>query len=254
MLPVLMYHGLHANQDSHGRYDPVYSLRPDDFARQLDWLLEHGYRCAALQPSLFHPQPDGERRVLITFDDGDVSNYEVALPLLRERGMTAEFFVTSDFIGQPGMLEPGQVCELHHAGMGIGSHGRSHAFLEDLPADDMRAELGHSQDILQGLCGTATTSLALPGGRGGARERQAATGLGYRYLFGSVPGPNRHPQPGKWLQRLAMTRELPLQTFAALVQWQGLTPRAAQARFYALALPKKLIGNRAYERLRARLL
>jgi peptidoglycan/xylan/chitin deacetylase (PgdA/CDA1 family) len=35
----------------------------------------------------------------ITFDDGHVSNWVYALPLLKERGMRASFFVCTDFIG-----------------------------------------------------------------------------------------------------------------------------------------------------------
>src|SRR5690606_21962509 len=128
-LPVLMYHGLHPGPDAPGRFDPVYSVHPDAFAAQLDWLQRNGYRAVAASDR--EALEDG-RRVVITFDDGDVSNLEIALPLLRERGMVATFFVTSGFVGQPGMLSPRQVAALAEAGMEIGAHGHSHAFLEDL--------------------------------------------------------------------------------------------------------------------------
>ena len=80
----------------------------------------------------------------ITFDDGDVSNIEVALPMLLERGMVAEFFITSDFIDQPGMLSSKDVRSLADAGMGIGAHGKSHRFLEDLDQEDLEVELEDS--------------------------------------------------------------------------------------------------------------
>ncbi len=120
MLPVLMYHGLHADQNARGRYDPVYSLHPDDFARQLDWLLQSGHQTVHIDAGLSQAASSGTSRpVLITFDDGDVSNIEIALPLLVERGMVAEFFITSDFIGQPGMLSSQDVRSLSDVGMGI---------------------------------------------------------------------------------------------------------------------------------------
>lgn len=249
MLPVLMYHGLHDDAHAHGRYDPVYSLRPADFAYQLDWLVAQGYRTLRLGDA-----SPGEREVVISFDDGDVSNREVALPLLRERGMTAEFFVTSDFVGQPGMLSEDDVRELANAGMGIGSHGRSHALLEDLDATALEAELRDSRERLQDLIGEPVDALALPGGRGGERERRAALAIGYRHLLSSVPGPNRAPRPGAWMQRLAITRNTSAETFAALVRWRGLRPRIARTRHFALSLPKRVLGNPGYERLRARLL
>lgn len=253
MLPVLMYHGLHASSDDRGRYDPVYSVRPDDFGRQLDWLLEQGY-CGVRLDQVDASQRQGKRPVVITFDDGDVSNVEVALPMLLERGMTAEFFITSDFIGQAGMLSAEGVRALSAAGMGVGSHGRSHAFLEDVSPDELYAELHESRQALQGITGQAITSLALPGGRGGERERRVATALGYVDLLGSVPGPNRHRRRGQWYQRLAITRDMNLEQYADYVRWQGPRRMWLQARFHGLALPKRILGNQRYERLRARLL
>lgn len=251
-----MYHGLHADQGARGRYDAVYSVHPDAFARQLDWLQAQGYRTRALggDADASAGTDAAHKPVVITFDDGDISNIEVALPMLQARAMIAMFFITSDFIGQPGMLSAADVRSLADAGMGIGSHGRSHAFLEDLDTDALHAELHESRTRLQEIGGREVTAIALPGGRGGERERRVAWALGYRSLSGSVPGPNRAARDDGWLQRLPVTRTLALEDFAALVQWRGLQPRLARARFLALALPKRVLGNRRYERLRTRLL
>jgi len=77
-LPVLMYHGVHDDAPPRGRFDPVYSVTPRAFAVQLDWLREHGYRTVLLRDL---DTASGDKRVVITFDDGDASNAEVALPL-----------------------------------------------------------------------------------------------------------------------------------------------------------------------------
>jgi len=250
-LPMLMYHGLHVDAQSRGRFDPVYSVTPQAFARQLDRLATLGYSTVLLDELDDAP---GTRRVVITFDDGDLSNIEVALPLLRERRMRAEFFITSDFIDAQGMLSSADVRALAAAGMGIGSHGQTHRFLEDLPADAMTDELRASRQRLEHLCGHPVRSLALPGGRGGIRERRVAQALGFRHLLGSVPGPNVGRRDGGWLQRLAVTRGMNEDDVARLVQWRGLAPRLSLARFRLLQLPKRVLGNAGYERLRARLL
>lgn len=251
MLPILMYHGLHRDAASRGRFDAVYSVHPEMFARQLDWLLQARRRTVLLDETT---TGQGDDRVVISFDDGDVSNVEVALPLLAERGLRAEFFVTTDFIGQAGMLAPDDIRRLAAAGMGIGSHGRTHAFLADLDTSGLMAELDDSRCRLQAICGRPIDALALPGGRGGERELLAAQRLGYRHLLGSVPGPNRRPRHDAWLQRLPVTRQLSLDDFAALVRWQGLPARWMQARHAALAIPKRVLGNGGYQRLRERLL
>jgi peptidoglycan/xylan/chitin deacetylase (PgdA/CDA1 family) len=249
-LPVLMYHGLHANKQAPGRFDAVYSVTPDQFAAQMDWLCANGYRSVLLDDT----SVSTGRRIIISFDDGDLSNLDVALPLLRERGMVAEFFVTSDFVGQPGMLAAHDVNALAQAGMGVQSHGRSHRFLEDLDAESMYAELRDSKQRLEAASGVQITAIAFPGGRGGGRERDTALGLGYRHILGSVPGTNRWRRPHECYERVAVTRDMPLSDFAALVDWRGWKPRYAKARFRALRLPKRLLGNDRYQRLRAKLL
>lgn len=249
-LPVLMYHGLHTGEGDAGRFDAVYSVTPQTFAAQLDWLCANGFRSVRLGSEW----GDADNPVVISFDDGDVSNVRVALPLLRERGMVAEFFITSDFIGQPGMLTVADVKALAQAGMGVQSHGRSHRFLEDLDDEAMYAELRDSKARLEAASGTPVTGIAFPGGRGGARERDTALGLGYRHVLGSAPGCNRGRRAHECYERIAITRDLPLSDFAALVAWRGWRPRYAQARFRALRIPKRLLGNQRYQRLRAKLL
>lgn len=249
-LPVLMYHGLHTSEADAGHFDAVYSVTPQAFAAQLDWLRQNGFRSVRLGDA---SNSDGNP-VVISFDDGDVSNIRVALPLLRKRGMVAEFFITSDFIGQPGMLTVPDVGVLAQAGMGVQSHGRSHRFLEDLDDAAMYAELRDSKARLEVASGAPVTGIAFPGGRGGARERDVALGLGYQHVLGSAPGCNDGRRPHECYERIAVTRDLPLPEFAALVAWRGWRPRYAQARFRALRIPKRLLGNNRYQRLRAKLL
>lgn len=252
LLPVLMYHGLHANAHQHGVFDAVYSVEPRQFAYQLDWLVANGYRTLRLRD--LDPGPVPANGVVISFDDGDVSNAEVALPLLVERGLVAEFFVTSAFVGQPGRLDAADLRLLAAAGMGIQSHGATHRYLADLDEAELEAELSASKQQLESLAGTRVRALALPGGRGGERERRAALRLGYTEVLNSEPGCNRHWRPGCYLQRLAVTRMLSLSDFTTLVLWRGARPRLLQARYHALRGIKRLVGNRRYERVRERML
>lgn len=250
VLPVLMYHGLHAGESGSGCFDSIYSVTPESFAAQLDWLRANGYRSVRLDD-----MGAGEgKRVVISFDDGDVSNATVALPALRERGMVAEFFVTSDFIGQRGMLTAHDVRALADAGMGIQSHGRSHRLLEDLDDEALYAELRDSKARLESASGMPVVAVAFPGGCGGGRERDVALGLGYRHVLGSVPGCNRGRRPHECYQRIAITRAMALPEFSGLVAWRGWRPRLASLRFRALRVPKQLLGNDRYQRLRAKLL
>ncbi|HEX3122248.1 MAG TPA: polysaccharide deacetylase family protein [Rhodanobacteraceae bacterium] len=248
-LPILMYHGLHAGPGDSGVYDAVYSVEPRDFAAQLDWLAANGYRTARLR-DLQLQRPDSARNVMITFDDGDISNLQVALPELSKRRMVAEFFVTADFVGRPGRLAPQDLRTLADAGMSVQAHGCSHRYLDELSLAEVEEELSASKQRLEAILGQSVTALALPGGRGGERERALALGMGYLDVLGSVPGRNRQWSRGRYLQRLAVTRGLALEDFASMVRGRGALPALMQARYHVLALTKRLLGNRRYEHFR----
>lgn len=232
----LMYHGIHDDASAPGHFDPVYSVTRTRFAHQLDWIAKQEQR------ERFH----------VTFDDGDISNATTALPMLLERGMRATFFITGGFIDRPGMLRRADVRMLADAGMCIGAHGMSHGFLEDMDLDSLRRELRDSKAALEEITGREVDAMALPGGRGGARELEEALACGYRDLYGSRPGPDDEAQPA-WRNRIAITRELGDAKFAALANWSGPAARWARLRHGALAVPKRVLGNARYQRLRAAL-
>lgn len=87
-LPIVMYHSLLRDPAQAG----TYVLSPEVFARDLDWLQEHGYETVTVNDLIAYTEGEGDlpaRPVMITFDDGHFNNYLYALPLLAERGMRA---------------------------------------------------------------------------------------------------------------------------------------------------------------------
>jgi peptidoglycan/xylan/chitin deacetylase (PgdA/CDA1 family) len=252
-LLVLMYHGVHATASDPGRFDPRYSVSPQAFEQQMRQLQAHpgdSWLPAADAPFQLPPSRGDHAPVLVSFDDGDVSNALEALPRLQAAGQRAVFFVTSEFIGRAGMLAPSQLRALAAAGMQIGSHGASHRFLSSLDTPALYSELQRSRDALQQIIGGAVDLLALPGGRGGPRELDAALTVGYRAVFGSQPGDNRGWRPGRYLQRIPITRDLSAAGFAQILNWGGPTVRRMRWRHSLLSMPKRVLGDERYDRLR----
>lgn len=83
-LPVLMYH--HMVPD--GQECNSMTVTPSKFRKDLDWLRDHGYT-PVLPRELAAGDPLPEKPVLITFDDGYTSNYELLFPILKEYEMKA---------------------------------------------------------------------------------------------------------------------------------------------------------------------
>ena len=109
-----MYHALEDAARPAGSSDQgeqLYVLQADAFREQMAYLQREKYRALLLE-ELGGLEALPERPVLITFDDGHVSNHAIALPLLKQYGLKAEFFITTDWIGTERFMSADQVADL----------------------------------------------------------------------------------------------------------------------------------------------
>lgn len=131
------------------------------------------------------PRPD---LIRISFDDGNRSDHDIALPRLLARGLTADFFVLSGRIGSAGSLDARQVRALMAAGMGIGSHGVDHRDWQSLTGAELEAELALSRATLESICGQPVRTAGIPFGRYDARVLRGLRRAGYDCAYSSDRG------------------------------------------------------------------
>ena len=103
ILGVVTFHHIHDTSDHAGYpYDPdVADATPRQFRRHLETLARSGtpISMAQLLRGLDgHPLPPNP--LMITFDDGYRSCHDVALPILREMGIPATFFIATSFVAE----------------------------------------------------------------------------------------------------------------------------------------------------------
>lgn len=250
--PVLMYHGIQDSEDDPGRFDPVYSVTTQQFIEHMDWLKENGYTPCLLSQT--ESLCDTDKPVVITFDDGDVTNYTAAYPLLKERDMIAEFYITTDWINNDFSMSEAQLRELDANGMAVDAHGKTHQYLSDMSDEDMYQELAESKTRLDAILGHPITTVALPGGRGDHRTRRFAVELGYERLCTSELGYNDCRCNPYAIKRIAVTRTMDMPTFISLVSGEGSAMKKMRLRQFILTSMKTVLGNRLYEVVRTRLL
>lgn len=135
-VPILMYHYVSVPPANADIYRLDLSVTPDRFATHLLALSSTGYTTISLYDLLAHltqGTPLPQKPVILSFDDGYRDNYENAFPLLQEFGMTATFFVVTDYIneGHSAYLTWEMAREMQAAGMHIESHGRTHVNLSN---------------------------------------------------------------------------------------------------------------------------
>jgi peptidoglycan/xylan/chitin deacetylase (PgdA/CDA1 family) len=139
----------------------------------------------------------GRRDVQLTFDDGNASDVEIALPRLLERGLSAEFFVLAGLLGEPGRLAAEDVRELRDAGMRVGSHGWAHRDWRRIGPDLRSQEFVDARRVLAELIGVAVSRVAIPFGSYDRHVLHHLHRTGVRRAFTSDGG---RAVPKSWLQ------------------------------------------------------
>jgi len=140
------------------------------------------------------PNDNNKQHLTLTFDDGALGNYEVALPLLKEFGLCASFFITVGLIGKNGFMQWNMVEELKDNNLEIGSHTNSHLPLSKLSEDKIWEELHASRCTLEDKLGTEINTLSLPHGDFNKRTITLAKKAGYKLICTSNPGINNSKQ------------------------------------------------------------
>jgi peptidoglycan/xylan/chitin deacetylase (PgdA/CDA1 family) len=163
----------------------IISLSPRVFQRAIGMLRESGARTLSLTDALGFLRdgvPFPARSVVITFDDGYQSVYEVAFPVLQSHGMSATVFLTTGAAATSErlpsleyrtMLSWGEIREMQRHGIDFGAHSCTHADLTRLSAERLEAEVRDSKDIVEQGIGRAIAYFAYPFGRFDRRVRDA---------------------------------------------------------------------------------
>jgi len=189
-VPVLTYHKLSRNESP-----DAMTVREADFEAQMRYLRENGYRVIPLDDLYeflqFRLQIPA-RSVVITFDDGWRSVYDIALPILKKYGYPATLFVYTDLIvGSRETLSWEQVRELSRNGFDIESHSRTHRYLGRKERKEsfhdyfeaVRKEIVESSKVIRKQTGREVKYLAYPYGDTNALVVAMARREGYRLAF-----------------------------------------------------------------------
>lgn len=248
----LMYHELELAGRTLCQSEPGYVryiLPLDTFRSQMAWLKKSGRRGLNVSEALRYPAEPG---VCITFDDGCETDLIAAAPVLREFSFNATFYLTAGFLGTPGYLNSGQVCDLDAQGFQIGCHSMTHPYLSDLTEVELNREVVDAKLQIEQIVGHAIEHFSCPGGRYDPRTLQMARQAGFATVANSEFHANSSSTSRYELGRVAMLRDLTIEQFSDTCRGRGLWKKRIQHQ--ARHSAQRLLGNRAYDRLRTLLL
>lgn len=184
---------------------------------------------------------------LITFDDGWRGTLELAAPILQRHAAEATVFITSNLLDTPGFLKASELHQLPPQ-LRIGSHCKTHRFLNELNDEEIREELLFSKSELERLSSREVTSVAIPNGAVDDRVRGIAMEIGYSLVFTSEVHQNSRWTGANNIGRAAIRSTTSTNAARRLAEGDyGIDP----IRRAVLSLPKRLLGPKRYRQWRA---
>lgn len=262
-IPILLYHRLVRKADvDRGDVrddEPVWASYDTVFAEQMDALREGGFTTLDFDDYLAirsGARPMPVRPVIVTFDDGYLSNYTLAFPVLRRNRQKATIFVAPEpdvetralVAGIDGFLSAEQMKELAANGVSIQSHSLTHPVLTELTADAVVFELTESRRRLEAITGRPVRHLAIPRAGYSRAIRSQARQHGYA----TVCCNNKGTSTG-WSDPLALPRLVVERDTSAGDLLHALTPRAGfvlRVVGNLKRIPERLGGVRFAQRVR----
>lgn len=248
----LMYHELELPGRKLCQSDPGYVryiLPIEKFREQVGWLKKSGWSGLNVGDALRHP---AGQNVCITFDDGCETDLIAAAPVLSQFDFSATLYLTAGFLGTPGYLNAAQVRLLDAQGFEIGCHSMTHPYLCDLPDSELKREIVDAKLQIENIVGHSIGHFSCPGGRYDRRTIQMAKDAGFVSAANSQFYANSVRTSSYELGRVAMLRDSTIEEFSDICFGRGLWKK--RLRYHARRGVQSMLGNRAYDHLRAVLL
>ena len=247
-VPILMYHHLAEDVTN----DEMVS--PEQFEAQIRALTEAGYAGISfdeLQAYVLRGEPLPKKPVVITFDDGYLSNYTLAYPILQKYGMKATIFSIGVSFGKDHYKDTDYAMTPHFGAdearemvdsglISIQSHtydmhqwppfedgnDRVRETLAQLPGESdedyeaaVKADIQQSQQAIEPITGEKVNALSYPEGAYGTLTMDALRSQGIELTFTTQPGVNAVvqglPQTLYSMHRITMTEDTNMDEFLA---------------------------------------
>jgi poly-beta-1,6-N-acetyl-D-glucosamine N-deacetylase len=211
-ITILLYH----------RFDgisfPSTNTTSADFARQMEYLQANNYRVFSmdeLAQCIEGRLPMPEQGVVITMDDGYLSEYTRAMPILKQHHYPFCIFVYTQAVGSKNYMNYDQLKQIRTCGGEVGCHTITHPCLLDLPEDKIEKEIVVSKQILEKNLGRPVRFFAYPFGQYDAKIRAIAKKAAFRLMLSSDPGSvGAHVEPDRVPRQAIVGSNMGIREFA----------------------------------------
>ena len=180
----LMYHRFEEN-----KY-PSTNIKINDFKQHLKIIKDN--KISFVDPKKFENElknSKSQRKVLLTIDDGFLSFYENAWPILKEEKIPFILFVSTREVGLFNYMTWEQIREISKEDfVEIGNHSHTHEYLVDESNDLIKKDIEKSISIFKKELGKNSSFFSYPFGEYSIDFKNIISSLGFKYAFGQHSG------------------------------------------------------------------
>ena len=166
-VPILCYHQIREFRPKDSERAKDYIVPPGKFEEQMKLLADSGFTTilpGQLMEYLKYGVPIPEKAVMIHFDDADLSQFEVAKPVLDKYGFKACYFIMTVVLNKPGYMKREHVKQLSDEGHVIGSHTWDHMNVKKMEEKDWAIQVEKPSRQLSEITGKPVEYFAYPFG------------------------------------------------------------------------------------------
>ncbi len=169
---VLMYHNTSPDEPSSGM-----NIKPETLKKQIKYLISKNY--TFLKISQLPDFTPSKKHVVLTFDDGFVSNYTHLFPILKKYKVPATIYLNANIKDIP-TLSNDQIKEMHDSGLiEFGAHTMNHVNLTKVDDATATEEIVKSKQAVESIIGVPCLSFAYPYGRYEQRHTKMVENAGF---------------------------------------------------------------------------
>lgn len=222
-VPILMYHEVAPHTRGMDVLKLSLLVTPEEFAQQMHYLKSHGFTTITLDnwmAARAGTETLPRNPVILTFDDGRLSVYQNAFPVLKRNGQKAILFLISAEVGRvvKGYLDWSMVREMQSTGLvTFGSHTVHHVALSPLTLQRALTELSYSKMVIERNTGHRCDYFCYPYGKYSTWVAMLVGVAGYRAATTEIPGWSRVTDNAYELRRVRIDGRDSMAVFRAKV-------------------------------------
>jgi len=179
-----MYHRFEEN-----KY-PSTNIRMSDFLEHIKIIEENNINF--INPKNFENElknNKNERKILLTIDDGFLSFYENAWPVLKKKKIPFILFVSTREVGAFNYMTWDQIREISKENfVEIGNHSHTHEYLVEEKSELIKNDIEKSISIFKKELGRNSDFFSYPFGEYSIEFKEIIKSLNFKYAFGQHSG------------------------------------------------------------------